>query len=205
MEKHNPLFDRIALIVFAKTLDVPVKTRIARTEGKAAADRIYRELLDRTAAAIADIPYHVAFAGNQSPGMLATIFGRAVSFFLQHGDDLGIRMKNASLHCMEQGYAGSIVIGCDCPLRTAEDILAAAEQVKNGDNVVLGPVSDGGYSLAGVDSCGLAIFDATKWSTAELMEETLEIIRSRGLKSSLLPVLDDIDTIEDYRKWKNLF
>ena len=202
MEKHNRLFDRIALIVFAKTLDAPVKTRIAHTEGRAAAIGIYRELLAITAHTIRDIPYHVAFAGNDSPGLLTTFFDRAVSFFPQCGEDLGIRMKNACLHCKATGCSGFIVIGCDCPKRTVEDIITAAQNLERGDNVVVGPVSDGGYSLAGVDISGLAIFDATKWSTGELMGETLAIISTRGLKSSLLPVLDDIDTIEDYRKWK---
>jgi rSAM/selenodomain-associated transferase 1 len=203
MEKHSHFFDNIALIVLTKTLDVPVKTRIARTEGTIIAQKIYRELLDATADTIKDLPYYVAFTGSDSPGMLTSVFSRAISFFPQTGEDLGSRMKRSCLHCNALGSSGFIVIGCDCPERTSQDIIDAAQNLKKGDNVVVGPVSDGGYHLAGADMKGLTIFDATKWSTGELMEETLAIIRFAGLKSSLLPVRHDIDTIEDYRQWKS--
>jgi hypothetical protein len=204
MEDHDLILDRVGVIVFAKTLDVPVKTRILRTEGKEGADRIYRELLGVTAQVIKDLPYHVAFAGAESPGRLTSIFNRAVSFFPQAGEDLGIRMKNACLHCGSPVVSGFIVIGCDCPQRTAGDIMLAAQALSDGCNVVLGPVEDGGYHLAGVDSKGMKIFDATKWSSDELMEETLAIVEKEKLKVTLLPVGNDIDTIQDYLRWKSI-
>jgi hypothetical protein len=203
MEKPDSPFDRTALVVFAKTLDVPVKTRIARTEGKAVAHSVYRELLDVTAASIKELPYHVAFAGNESPGMLTAIFDRALSFFPQTGDDLGARMENGFLHFSAREINRFIVIGCDCPARTEDDIVCAAQNLRKGDNVVVGPVTDGGYHLIGTDMKGLVVFDAKQWGTSGLMEETFAIIRKHGLKSTLLPMRYDIDTIEDYQRWKS--
>ena len=92
MENLKHGLDNIALIVFAKTLDSPVKTRIALTEGKEVADRIYRELLNATVEAIDVFPYYVAFAGGRVPGGLTTIFRNAVSFFPQTGNSLGLRI-----------------------------------------------------------------------------------------------------------------
>ena len=203
MEKPEHGLDYIALIVFAKTLDSPVKTRIARTKGKEAAYRIYRELLNATVEAINGFPYYVAFAGGRVPGGLITIFGNAASFFPQTGNNLGLRMKNACLYCHGLGFARFIVIGCDCPERTQDDFLLAANALEHGCNVVLGPVNDGGYHLAGVDMQGLEIFNATSWSTEKLLKETLTIVQERNLKVSLLPMRNDIDTFKDYRSWKS--
>lgn len=202
MGKYSNKNIGVALIVFAKTLEAPAKTRIARTEGKAVADRIYRELLDATVETIKELPYYVAFSGSALPGPLTSIFGSAISFFPQIGEDLGTRMKNACLHCGGFGFKRFIVIGCDCPDRTAMDILQTAEALKNGYNVVLGPVEDGGYHLAGVDTEGLRIFNATKWSTEQLLKETLAIAHKNKLKVKLLQVRSDIDSIEDYCRWK---
>jgi rSAM/selenodomain-associated transferase 1 len=202
MENNNIDFSRTALIVFTKTPDVPVKTRIAQTEGSVRAKQIYRELLKVTAESIRDLPYHVAFTGNSSPGELITFFGRAVSFFNQTGDDLGSRMRNACLHCQLNGANKFIVIGCDCPERTADDIMVTINALNDGYNVVIGPVADGGYHLAGIDCDGLSIFDAKKWSTPELMEETMTIAKEKGLKTMLLEMRNDIDTNDDYVRWK---
>ncbi len=203
MEKPQHSLDNFALIVFAKTLDSPVKTRIARTEGKQVADRIYRELLHATAEAITGFPYYVAFAGGRVPGGLTAIFSNSVAFFPQTGNDLGVRMTNACLYCHGFGFARFIVIGCDCPGRTADDILRASKAMRQGCNVVLGPVKDGGYHLAGVDLRGLEIFKAAAWGTKELLKETLMIIEKRNLRFSLLQVRSDIDTFKDYRAWKS--
>jgi rSAM/selenodomain-associated transferase 1 len=203
MEKPEQSLDNIALIVFTKTLDSPVKMRIARTEGKEVADRIYGELLKATAETIKGLPYYVAFAGGRVPGGLTAIFSNAVAFFPQTGNNLGVRMKNACLHCQGLGFARCIVIGCDCPGRTADDILQASQAMRQGCNVVLGPVIDGGYHLAGVDIKGLEIFKATAWSTTNLMKETLMIIEKRNLRFSLLPMRRDIDTFKDYWCWKS--
>lgn len=191
-----------SIIVFAKTLNVPAKTRIANSEGQASATKIYRELLAATSASLINLPFHVAYAGSDQPCELLEYFGNAVSLYPQVGEDLGKRMKNACWHCMQMGYLSSIVIGCDCPERTADDIIHAASCLNDGTDVVLGPVEDGGYHLAGVNEKGLRIFDAKKWSTAELMRETLQITEDFMLKTVLLPIRNDIDTIEDYRQWK---
>lgn len=203
MENPVNTLDNIALIVFTKTLDSQVKTRIARTEGKEVADRIYRELLHATAEVINGFPYYVAFAGGRVPGGLTAIFSNALSFIPQSGNNLGVRMKNTCMYCHGLGFTRFIVIGCDCPGRTADDILMASRALRKGCNVVLGPVNDGGYHLAGVDMRGLEIFEATSWSTAKLMNETLMIIEKRNLKSYLLPMRSDIDTFKDYRAWKS--
>ncbi|MDD5673753.1 MAG: DUF2064 domain-containing protein, partial [Chitinivibrionales bacterium] len=137
------------------------------------------------------------------PGGLEAFFSKAAMYFPQREDNLGDRMKNACLHCHDLGFARYIVIGCDCPERTGDDILQASLALRQGCNVVLGPVRDGGYHLAGVDMRGLEIFKATAWGAAALMQETVAIVHKRRLKFSLLQMRNDIDTVKDYRRWKS--
>ena len=202
MEHEGALFKNNALIVFAKTPDSRVKTRIARSAGADAAQRIYREMIDVTAASIRTIPCHIAYTGGDSPGPLVSLFDNVVSWFEQEGDDLGARMKNACLHCARAGFSGCIVIGCDCPERPLDDIVQAARALESGVDVVLGPASDGGYHLAGVTGIGLGIFDVTDWSTDTVLRQTLDIAQKLGLKTLLLEPRSDIDTMEDYLRWK---
>jgi rSAM/selenodomain-associated transferase 1 len=203
MENRLDNRGKAALIVFAKTPDAAVKTRIARIAGEHTARRVYRELLYATAATIRNSTYQVAFTGNDSPEGLREFFDSAASYFSQSGADLGSRMKNACLHCRECGYQRFIVIGCDCPERPAEDIALAEALLDKGADVVLGPAFDGGYHLAGVNLAGLVIFDATQWGSPRLLDETREIARVHGLNLALLTARSDIDTLEDYQGWKS--
>jgi uncharacterized protein len=203
MEKNK--LHEVAIVVFTKTPDVPVKTRIAQAAGEEIAESIYRELLTVTAVSLEGVTYHVSFGGNTDPGELRTYFPDARSFVIQHGNDLGSRMKNVCLHFMNSGYNSCIVMGCDCPDRSTSDIIAAAEHLVNGNDIVLGPVEDGGYHLAGANRAGLCIFDATQWGTPYLLDETLSIAKKQGLNVARLRRLSDIDTIDDYTKWKDRF
>ena len=156
-----------------------------------------------TSATLENIPYHVAYAGSDFAGELSEYFRNAVSFFPQQEGSLGARMKHACLHLRQKGYRWFIVIGCDCPERREEDIIETAEWLTAGTDVVLGPVEDGGYHLAGVNESGLIIFDATQWSTPRLLKETIGVAEEHNLRLNMLRFRHDIDTIEDYRAWKN--
>ncbi|MDG5815450.1 TIGR04282 family arsenosugar biosynthesis glycosyltransferase [Chitinispirillales bacterium ANBcel5] len=201
MEQQTVL-NKVVIIVITKTPDVPVKTRIAQTEGPHKAHMIYRELLEKTASSLEKLPHYVAYAGTSGPGDLRTIFTKATTFISQKGNDLGDRMKNACKQCYKHGYTHYILIGADCPQRSCDCILQAANHLKEGADVVLGPVEDGGYHLAGVNNSGLKIFDATQWGTSKLLKETLTISNTFNLRTVLMPTLSDIDSFNDYIRWK---
>jgi rSAM/selenodomain-associated transferase 1 len=190
------------VIVFTKTLNVPVKTRIAEQEGALTAKKIYSELLEATKEQLIGLHYCVAYTGSKNPDQLKHIFNNADFFFEQSSDDLGERMKNSCLYCKAKGYDKFIVIGCDCPLRTNEELKLSETFLAEGTDVVLGPTEDGGYHLAGVNEKGLQIFSASKWSTEYILNETIEITKAYSLSVKLLERRFDIDTYDDYRRWK---
>jgi glycosyltransferase A (GT-A) superfamily protein (DUF2064 family) len=65
-------------------------------------------------------------------------------------------------------------------------------------DVVLGPAEDGGYYLLGMKESIPEIFDDITWSTSQVLGQTINKIKTMGLKFSLLKTLRDIDTISDF-------
>ncbi|MBD3347527.1 MAG: DUF2064 domain-containing protein [Chitinivibrionales bacterium] len=191
------------LVVFAKTPGTgDAKTRIAETEGRETADRIYDELLTITGNVASNFHYHVAYTGDNSPDTLRPYFDRAASFFAQSGETLGDRLRNAYLHLIEQGYRYIITIGVDCPTLVPEDIREAFVYLEQDIATAFGPATDGGYYLVGANPESLDIFSAKNWSASNLLTETLTIVYSRGYSCHILQPRADIDTMEDYVRWK---
>jgi glycosyltransferase A (GT-A) superfamily protein (DUF2064 family) len=113
-------------------------------------------------------------------------------------------MKNAFRQAFHNGYDTVVVVGCDTPgvtpalLRTAFTELA-------GRGCVLGPSVDGGYYLLGFTRKGFcnAVFEGIRWGTAGVLTATLAILERRQHRPVLLPLLHDIDTVDDLKKVLN--
>jgi rSAM/selenodomain-associated transferase 1 len=192
-----------ATVVFAKVpLWGTVKTRLAAARGEDFALKVYRELLQQTASAVASLPHHVAFAGDAGAGELADYFPKALSFFAQQGATPGERQKGAFLHCLDIGHTTVCIIGCDCPSRTAAEIAASFDLLGRGCDAAFGPAQDGGYYLIAGSAGAAGLFDVNGWGTSSLLRETLERAKCLGLSCRLLRELFDIDTLEDYYRWK---
>jgi rSAM/selenodomain-associated transferase 1 len=195
--------DNVALVIFARVpVEGMVKTRIAAAVGNAAALAVYRELLEQTALSVAPLSFHVAFTGHKDPGELATLFKCAKSFFPQTGESLGARMCSASKRMFTSGYDAAVIIGCDIPELTPA-ILGSAITLMQERETVLGPAADGGYYCVGCTPSSLAVFAATGWGTDTLFNETMAIASRERYRCSTLPVLHDIDSYDDYLRWKN--
>ncbi len=192
-----------AVLVFAKIPGLGIaKSRIAATVGPLKAAEIYKKLLLVTANQVQKMPYAVAYTGSDDPGVLRSIFASAVEFIPQEGRDLGQRLRNAFDHLYNQGIQFVVAVGCDCPIMTPDDLITAFGNLENGYDVVLGPSEDGGYYLTGCTKNALEIFSAVSWGSPDLLRETYGIIGRNGLRSKELRTLYDIDTMEDYRRWK---
>lgn len=192
-----------AVLVFAKVPGLGIaKSRIAATEGTVKAAEIYQELLLVTAEQVHDVPHAVAYTGSDTPGALNSIFSSAFEFIPQRGQDLGHRLRNAFEDLYIRGTRSVIAVGCDCPIMRPFDITSAVRSLESGYDVVLGPSEDGGYYLAGCTRHAVAIFSALSWGSARLLRETYDIIERNGFRSKELRTLYDIDTMEDYTRWK---
>ena len=119
----------------------------------------------------------------------------------QGGGDLGTRLTRTFAEHFAQGAERVVVIGADCPELTAADIAAALDALKVCD-VVLGPALDGGYWLVGLRAPQPGLFREIAWSTTEVLAQTEAKARAAGLSVRRLRALSDVDTFDDWQRWR---
>ena len=192
-----------AVVIFAKAPSSgTAKSRIAAQAGRERADAIYRELLQITDQRVGNHTHYVAYHGIGGESDLEQVFSRALGFLPQHGETLGLRVKNALNEVKALGHGALCAIGTDYPEITSEDFDTAFSHLDQGMDVVIGPAEDGGYYLIAVRDPDCGVFSVSGWGTDTLLRETLSLVHSAGLSLSLLKKRSDIDTMEDYKNWK---
>ena len=75
---------------------------------------------------------------------------------------------------------------------------AAVDAVRDGDNVVLSPAFDGGYTLIGLSRPHARLFDDMPWSTPQVYELTLARAREIDLPVVNVPGWYDVDDAASY-------
>ncbi|KAB7731468.1 DUF2064 domain-containing protein [Rudanella paleaurantiibacter] len=191
-----------SLIIFVKN-PVPgtVKTRIARTVGNERATAVYRHLLAHTQQISRMLPWkRLVYYGdfiNSADGWMG------YHKRLQTGQDLGERMHNAFAEQFAAGAKRAVIIGSDC-LTIQPDHLKQAFRALDTTDVVIGPATDGGYYLLGMNRLHPFLFQNKPWSEPQLLEQTLAEITQNGLTHTLLEPLTDIDEWEDYLNQSNV-
>lgn len=190
-----------ALIIFIKNPEKgKAKTRLAATVGDDEALRIYKELLGHTRRISEEIyglerfVFYSSFI-DETDDWKTPFFNKK----LQIGNNLGDRMTNGFKEVFETNQP-VIVIGSDCASLTSEIILQAFEILKEKD-FVIGPATDGGYYLLGMNTFEPSVFEHMQWSTEQVFPQTKLNIKKLGKTVGLLPELSDIDREEDWKKY----
>jgi len=180
-----------------------VKTRLARHIGANNALKVYQGLLAHTQQVVqqSGVPATV-FYNNHIEQQLA--WGKAQTA-LQQGHDLGQRMYNAFAQAFQGGAGQVCIIGSDCPGIAPQHITQAFQALQSHD-LVLGPSQDGGYYLLGMRQPHKMLFQNIAWSTPQVRTQTLAAAQQAGLSVLELPVLNDVDTINDLPpNWQQLY
>lgn len=187
------------LLIFVKNpIEGKVKTRLGAEIGHSKAVEVYKALLNYTKKITLKCPVErIVYYGDFIPEKDLWSDGNYKKS-LQEGENLGERMENAIAERFTKKAKKVIIIGSDCPDLSDEIIEAAFIALDNHD-VVFGPAMDGGYYLAGMKACHKDFFYNKSWSTETVLEDTLADAERLGLSISTLPVLSDIDTVEDLK------
>ncbi|MGV7221908.1 MAG: TIGR04282 family arsenosugar biosynthesis glycosyltransferase [Nitrospinales bacterium] len=119
-----------------------------------------------------------------------------ITIFPQEGEDLGQRMKNAFLKLQQDGFQKVVIIGSDSPNLPLSYIEAAFDSDKE---VVIGPSTDGGYYLIGMNRRVTDVFSEISWGTADVLPQTTDRLIEKGAELKLLPLWYDIDHPEDLK------
>ena len=173
-----------------------VKTRLASTIGNDKALAVYNILLKHTFEVVRNIgvPLYVFYAD----GLIVEDVWKGENIIkrTQKGNNLGERMLNAFKEVFEQGHSKAVIIGSDCYELDCQILTESLEQL-NDTNLVIGPASDGGYYLLGMNAPLKNVFEGIEWSTPTVFSTTIKIIRQNKWTFTELPVLNDVDTESD--------
>jgi rSAM/selenodomain-associated transferase 1 len=193
---------RVALFIMAKSPEPgQVKTRLCPPLNAAEAAELYRcFLLDKIeqVRAVAHARPAIGYAGSR-----AVFEALAPDFLLveQQGPDLGSRLHSCFVALLGTDVSGAVAVDTDTPTLPAAFLRDAADLVARPDHdVVLGPTEDGGYYLIGLRAPRAVLFTGMAWSTATVLEETLQRARTNGLAATCLPVWFDVDTPADLER-----
>jgi uncharacterized protein len=184
-----------ALIVIAKE-PVPgtVKTRLRPPcTLRQAAELARASLLDTLDAVLA------------TPGMTPTLLldGRPgawlpvdVPVVAQRGEGLAERLAGG----FEDVPGPALLVGMDTPQVTPALLGAAISELQHGGvDCVLGGAPDGGYWAIGLRRPNRDVFNGVPMSSPHTLRRQRDRLRSLGLRTRELPVLRDVDRIEDAR------
>jgi rSAM/selenodomain-associated transferase 1 len=175
-----------------------VKTRLAAAIGNEAACGAYRQLAETVVANLAPLPHtELRFTPDDAENEIAHWLSDDWTARPQGEGDLGERMHRAFI----EAKGPAIIIGSDCPQVELSDLRTAAKTLQARD-AVIGPATDGGYWLIGLNAPCPALFENIKWSTSDVLPKTLEKANEAGLSVQLLRELTDVDTGEDWERWK---
>lgn len=190
------------LLIFQKNAELgKVKTRLSAIIGEEEAMEVYLLLCNYTHAVAQQCEvgkklYFSSFTeGKESD------YGEDYQFAIQSGSDLGAKMKNAFRDSFAEGFGRVLIIGTDCPELSPEIITQAFAALRSRD-VVIGPAEDGGYYLLGMSRYLPGIFEGIPWSTDHVSKLTIDFLQKNGHSYALLPLLSDVDNVEDWRRFE---
>lgn len=182
---------------------------LAQAESLQDADLVLAEASPRGRAGLATVP---SGAGRSDPAgpppdLLA---GRARRWrhLEQRGDTLGVRIAGVFTDLFADDPAFVAAINSDSPaipIAYLEQAFSRLAIAPSPGRIVLGPATDGGYYLIGIDAPAwkahreafVELLIESPMSSASLLTYTLRAARARGLQVEQLPLWTDIDEPAD--------
>jgi len=190
-----------ALILFAKDpVAGQVKTRLSSLLDNSTTLSLYHHFLRDSIekiCSVAGVDRFIGIASDPQTGHFEDVSQRhPVQLFVQEGDSLGERMRRAFENRFKEGYERVVIIGADSPTLPTAYIEQALQSQKE---VVIGPSTDGGYYLIGMQGKVTDVFESVSWGTDQVLSETLNVLKDQRAEAELLPVWYDVDLPEDLR------
>lgn len=198
--------DRVVVIFCKAPVAGQVKTRLMPFLNGEQAAQIHRELSLKTLQWVTDsqlCPVQLWCTPSiDHPFFVETAVRFPVTLYHQQGQHLGERMHHA-FTCALQHFRQVLLMGCDCPSLTTDDLRAAFLALDSHD-VVLAPAEDGGYTLIGLKQAHPALFTGIAWGSDQVLAQTRLRIAQQHLSLGLLSEQWDVDRPEDLQRYRLL-
>jgi uncharacterized protein len=162
--------------------------------------RLQAALVARSArwAAASGVPY-VAFSPHDARDEIAALVPEEARLVEQGGGHRGDRLARAFARVSEEHGGPVVVVGTDQPALSGSHAWSAADDLRAGIDVTLGPATAGGWYLLGAQRYDEVLFDLDEgaWNTGEVMALTLRSLTDAGLSLGLLRSERDLDQPAD--------
>ena len=163
--------------------------------------------LARTIARLAedgDVTGYAVYTPVGSEAALRTLIPASFAITPQRGDGFGERLLYGAEDLLAQ-HAGVLLVNSDSPTLPLAILRSAVDAVKAGDQVVLSPAHDGGYTLIGLSRLHVRLFEDMPWSTADVHRLTVERAAQLGLPVVDVPGWYDVDDAASLRLLEDEF
>ncbi len=189
---------RRALVVFTRSPEAEAKAKGFRPDRGAP---LFRALLSSWAA-VAD-EAGVALIVS-SPRLCRERIERSgvapgARFQSQRGGAFGDRLCDAARQARAGGVASMVLIGSDTPAISAAELMEAFDAIERG-RIVLGPSSDGGIYLVGMQGGDFGLLQSISPRNPRVCEDILAAVAVSGTAVRVLPIRDEIDGVRDARR-----
>ncbi|HVI89802.1 MAG TPA: TIGR04282 family arsenosugar biosynthesis glycosyltransferase [Dongiaceae bacterium] len=112
--------------------------------------------------------------------------------------DFGARLYKGIVDLLVIGHAGAILVNSDSPTLPRSILRTAIQALLDGDQVVLSPAFDGGYTLIGLSRPHRHLFDDIPWSTEAVFRLTLQRAQEINLPVTVIDGWYDVDDAASY-------
>lgn len=137
------------------------------------------------------------------PFFVASMQTYHITLKQQQGFDLGERMNHAFCSALNT-YSNALIVGCDCPSLTQQELEEALIALNQRKCCVLAPAEDSGYVLIGLNQPHPELFHHIPWGTKLVLELTRARIKQYNLRYQELKQQWDIDTPEDLERYRQV-
>ena len=182
-----------------------VKTRLSAHIGIDRAAEVYRRLLKISKEALqgTKVDIWISFDSHIEENNLWV--DTDYNLIVQSRGDLGKKMDYDFRRAFSNGYSRVCLLGSDIYDISSQIINSAFDKLISNDSVI-GPSYDGGYYLIGFNKNAFlrSFFEGIEWSTEQVYSSTISKFQIKNISTDTLPLLHDIDTIEDLPDtWKS--
>jgi len=198
--RHLP--STCAIAVMAKA-SIPGKTKtrlvppLSEHEAATLNTVFLRDAADNilSAEALANISGWMAYAPAGSAAFFRSHLPQSIGLLETAAATLGECLQYASTSLLGSGHGAVCLINSDSPTLPVGYLVAAATALAaDGDRIVLGPCTDGGYYLIGMKRPHVGLFEDIAWSTDRVYAQTLARAGALGLAVFELPIWYDVDS-----------
>lgn len=151
-----------------------------------------------------DVTGYAVYTPVGSEAALRTLVPPSFEILPQRGDGFGERLLHGTADLLAR-HRGAILVNSDSPTLPLAILRAAVDAVSAGDQVVLSPAHDGGYTLIGLSRLHGRLFDDIPWSTADVHRLTVERAAALGLPVVDVPGWYDVDDAASLRLLEDEF